>query len=46
MNGLVARVQRENNVDFNDHNASVVPASIPIGVIPAGKYFFIRHIIA
>ncbi|CAG2253208.1 CERK [Mytilus edulis] len=37
MNGLIARVQRDNNVNVNCHNTDIVSASLPIGIIPAGS---------
>ncbi|XP_076092305.1 ceramide kinase-like isoform X1 [Mytilus galloprovincialis] len=37
MNGLIARVQRDNNVNVNCHNTDIVSASIPMGIIPAGS---------
>lgn len=37
INGLVHRVQRDNNVDQNNHKNDIIPASLPIGIIPAGS---------
>lgn len=40
VHGLVARTQNDNEVDQNEPEAELVPCSLRIGIIPAGK---IRH---
>ncbi|KAK6188697.1 hypothetical protein SNE40_004825 [Patella caerulea] len=37
MTGLVLRVQKDAGVKYNSPEAKVVPATIPIGIIPAGS---------
>lgn len=37
VHGLVTRVQTDNGVDQNQPDAELVPCSLRIGIIPAGK---------
>ncbi|XP_071172125.1 ceramide kinase-like [Mytilus edulis] len=37
MNGLVKRVQQDNRVNLDNHNADIVSSALPIGIIPAGS---------
>lgn len=37
VHGLVARAQTDNGVDQNQPDAELVPCSLRIGIIPAGK---------
>ncbi|XP_076092323.1 ceramide kinase-like [Mytilus galloprovincialis] len=37
MNGLVKRVQQDNKIQLDNHNADIVSSALPIGIIPAGS---------
>lgn len=37
MNGLVTRVQKDKNRNYDSHEEDIIPVSLPIGIIPAGS---------
>jgi diacylglycerol kinase family enzyme len=37
VNGLLARLQSDSEIDMNDPDSEIVASKIPIGIVPAGN---------